>query len=57
MSQLASGKLHFKVVLVKDRFTGERFRIVIDRFIAFSGELYYRSCAGLHTYTIKEWKG
>ena len=50
---------HFKVVLVSDRFTGERFlnrhRMI---YSTLAEELLTTVHAlALHTYTIKEWEG
>ena len=39
----AGSESHFKVVLVSDRFTGERF---LNLQYFSGGTLYYRSCAG-----------
>lgn len=55
----AGSESHFKVVLVSDRFTGERF---LNRHRMIYGTLS-EELAGpvhalaLHTYTIKEWEG
>ncbi len=45
----AGSESHFKVVLVSDRFTGERF---LNRH-----RMIYVHALALHTYTIKEWEG
>lgn len=55
----AGSESHFKVVLVSDRFTGERFlnrhRMI---YSTLAEELSTTVHAlALHTYTIKEWEG
>ena len=55
----AGSESHFKVVLVSDRFTGERFlnrhRLI---YSTLTEELSTTVHAlALHTYTIKEWEG
>lgn len=55
----AGSESHFKVVLVSDRFTGERFlnrhRLI---YSTLTEELSTTVHAlALHTYTIKEWQG
>lgn len=55
----AGSESHFKVVLVSDRFTGERF---LNRHRLIYGNLADELASGvhalaLHTYTIKEWEG
>ncbi|MFP2508003.1 MULTISPECIES: transcriptional regulator BolA [Buttiauxella] len=55
----AGSESHFKVVLVSDRFVGERF-LNRHRMIygTLSAELSSTVHAlALHTYTIKEWEG
>ncbi|MDY0970604.1 transcriptional regulator BolA [Siccibacter turicensis] len=55
----AGSESHFKVVLVSDRFVGERF-LTRHRLIysALAEELASTVHAlALHTYTIKEWEG
>ncbi len=44
----AGSESHFKVVLVSDRFTGERFSESSSNDLQYfsGGTLYYRSCAG-----------
>lgn len=52
----AGSESHFKVVLVSDRFTGERF-LNRHRMISLTEELSNTVHAlALHTYTIKEWE-
>lgn len=64
----AGSESHFKVVLVSDRFTGERF---LNRHRMIYGTYRHRMIYGtltaelsttvhalaLHTYTLKEWEG
>lgn len=55
----AGSESHFKVVIISDRFTGERF---LNRHRAIYGELKEELADGvhalaLHTYTQKEWQG
>lgn len=55
----AGSESHFKVVLVSDRFTGERF---LNRHRMIYGTLTEELSStvhalALHTYTIKEWEG
>lgn len=52
-----SGKLYFKVVLVNDRFTGERFRIVINDLQHLAENSTTVHALASSTYTIKGWKG
>ncbi|BAH62050.1 possible regulator of murein genes [Klebsiella pneumoniae subsp. pneumoniae NTUH-K2044] len=54
----AGSESHFKVVLVSDRFTGERF---LNRHRMIYGTLTEElsntvHALALHTYTIKEWE-
>lgn len=55
----AGSESHFKVVLVSDRFTGERF---LNRHRMIYGTLTVElsttvHALALHTYTLKEWEG
>ncbi|WJD47588.1 MULTISPECIES: transcriptional regulator BolA [unclassified Enterobacter] len=55
----AGSESHFKVVLVSDRFTGERFltrhRMIYSTLTdELAGSVH---ALALHTYTIKEWEG
>lgn len=55
----AGSESHFKVVLVSDRFTGERF---LNRHRMIYGTLKEELAAtvhalALHTYTVREWEG
>ncbi|TCV94402.1 BolA protein family transcriptional regulator [Biostraticola tofi] len=55
----AGSESHFKVVLVSDRFAGERFlsrhrAIYATLSEELSGQVH---ALALHTYTIKEWEG
>lgn len=55
----AGSESHFKVVLVSDRFVGERF---LTRHRSIYGVLSEELADGvhalaLHTYTLKEWEG
>ncbi|WP_342321873.1 transcriptional regulator BolA [Kosakonia sp. BYX6] len=55
----AGSESHFKVVLVSDRFTGERF---LNRHRMIYGTLTDElsttiHALALHTYTLKEWEG
>ena len=55
----AGSESHFKVVLVSDRFVGERF---LTRHRSIYGVLSEELSDGvhalaLHTYTLKEWEG
>ena len=55
----AGSESHFKVVLVSDRFVGERF---LNRHRMIYGTLSEELAStvhalALHTYTIKEWEG
>nr|HCN3337928.1 transcriptional regulator BolA [Klebsiella pneumoniae] len=57
-TSLRALKSHFKVVLVSDRFTGERF---LNRHRMIYGTLTEElsntvHALALHTYTIKEWE-
>ena len=47
----AGSESHFKVVLVSDRFTGERF---LNRLTEELSNTVH--ALALHTYTIKEWE-
>ena len=55
----AGSESHFKVVLVSDRFTGERFlnrhRMIYGTLTAELSTTVH--ALALHTYTIKEWEG
>ena len=54
----AGSESHFKVVLVSDRFTGERFlnrhRMIYSTLTAELSTTVH--ALALHTYTIKEWE-
>lgn len=55
----AGSESHFKVVLVSDRFTGERFlnrhRMIYGTLTAELSTTVH--ALALHTYTLKEWEG
>lgn len=55
----AGSESHFKVVLVSDRFTGERFlnrhRMIYSTLTTELSTTVH--ALALHTYTLKEWEG
>ncbi len=55
----AGSESHFKVVLVSDRFSGERFlnrhRMIYSTLAAELASTVH--ALALHTYTVKEWEG